>query len=396
MINEKMRKLGAKRSSIRELFEYGKARAGKIGEDNVFDFSIGNPSVPPPDKVSHELIRLLTEESSMALHGYTSAQGDPRTRAAVADYISKRYGALADPDLIYMTCGAAAALTIALNALVSCGEEVIVNAPYFPEYKVFIEKAGGVVREVLTTVGDFQPDIEALEAAITEKCAAVIINSPNNPSGAVITEENLKRLSALLKKKEKELDKTIYLISDEPYRELVYDGVEVPFVSNYYDDTVICYSFSKSLSLPGERIGYIMLSPSIKSSVAVYQAICGAGRALGYVCAPSLLQKMIPEVIGTTSNISVYEKNRSLLYDALTKYGYSVVRPDGAFYLFVKSPEENAAAFCERAKEFELLLVPSDDFGILGYVRISYCVFPERIEKSLPAFKALAKAYGLI
>ncbi len=396
MINEKMRGLGATRSSIRELFEYGKMRKEEIGEENVFDFSLGNPSVPAPDGVREELLRLISEENPVALHGYTSAQGDGAVRGAIADDLNERYGAGVSADAIYMTCGAAAALTISLNALVCEGEEVIVNSPYFPEYKVFIEKAGGVLRDVPTLDGSFQLDIAALDAAITERCAAVIINSPNNPTGAVLSEDNIKALSELLMRKERELNKTIYLISDEPYRELVYGGVKVPFVSLYYPDTVVCYSFSKSLSLPGERIGYALVSPKMKDGEAVYQAICGAGRALGFVCAPSLLQKMIPAVLGMTSDIEVYDKNRRLLYDALSEYGYYAVNPDGAFYLFVKALEPDSRAFCERAKKHELLLVPGDDFGRAGYVRISYCVSTEVIERSLPAFKALAKSYGII
>ncbi len=393
MINEQMRIYGAQRSVIRELFEYGLKRKAEIGAENVFDFSLGNPSVPAPDCVNEGLVALINETSSIVLHGYTSAAGAPDVRLAVAEHIKKNYGVNATPDCIYMTVGAAAALTASLTALVGEGEEVIAPAPYFPEYKVFINKCGGICREVMCTEGDFQLDVEAIRAAINEKTAAIIINSPNNPTGAVYTEENIRALCSMLAEKEAELGKTIYLISDEPYRELTYGDVKVPYLPCYYKDTVVSYSFSKSLSLPGERIGYVFVSPEMKDFTAVYQAICGAGRALGYVCAPSLFQRLVPRCLGVTSDISVYEKNRSLLLSALKEYGYETVRPDGAFYLFVKALEEDAGKFCENAKKFELLLVPSDSFGCPGYVRISYCVSTEQIEKSLPAFKALAEMY---
>ncbi len=393
MINEKMRELGAKRSVIRELFEYGKKRKAEVGEDNVYDFSLGNPSVPAPEAVNESLVKLLKEENSVLLHGYTSAQGDASVRAAIADYINKTQNAGVNADCLYMTVGAAAALTCSLTAVASEGEEVIVLAPYFPEYKVFIERTGAVVREVLCDTESFQPDISAIEAAINERTAAIIINSPNNPTGAVFTEDSIKALTALLKKKEEEYGKTIFLIADEPYRELVFDGVKVPYLTNYYDDTLVCYSYSKSLSLPGERIGYVLVCPRTKDFTATYQAICGAGRALGFVCAPSMLQKLLPSVLGETSDVAVYDTNRRLLLSELTKYGYTVVKPDGAFYLFVKALEPDANAFCERAKKFDLLLVPSDSFGCAGFVRIAYCVKTEQIERALPAFLALSESY---
>ena len=396
MINEKMRQLGAKRSVIRELFEYGKKRKAEIGEDNVYDFSLGNPSVAPPEKVNENLIKLIKESEPTSLHGYTSAQGDLAVRRAIAEYINKTEGAGVHADCLYMTVGAAAALTSTLTALVTEGEEVIVPAPYFPEYKVFIERCGGVVREVMCEAGTFQLDVVAIAKAINEKTAGIIVNSPNNPTGAVYTEENIKALADMLTKKEKEFGKTIYLISDEPYRELAYDGIKVPYLPNYYNDTVVSYSYSKSISLPGERIGYALVSPKMTNFTEVYQAICGAGRALGFVCAPSMLQKLIPSCLGLTSDISIYDKNRNLLLSALTEYGYETVKPDGAFYLFIKALEDDANAFCEAAKKFELLLVPSDDFGCKGYVRLAYCVRTEQIEMALPAFKKLAESYGVI
>lgn len=392
MINEKMRALGARRSVIRELFEYGKKRKAEIGEENVYDFSLGNPSVPAPEVVNDTLVKMLREENSVSLHGYTSAQGDAAVRAAIADYINKTHDESVNADCLYMSVGAAAALTCSLTAIVNAGEEVIVPAPYFPEYKVFIERCGGVIREVACDK-NFQLDIEAIGAAINEKTAAIIINSPNNPTGAVFSEENIKALAELLRESEEKYSRTIYLISDEPYRELVYDGVFVPYLTKYYDDTLVCYSFSKSLSLPGERIGYVLVCPRCKDFIATYQAICGAGRALGFVCAPSLLQKLLPYCLGATADVEIYDRNRRLLLEKLTEYGYEMVRPEGAFYLFLKSPSGDATEFAERAKKHEILIVPSDDFGCGGYARISYCVKTEQIERALPAFKALIDSY---
>ena len=392
MINEKMRSLGARRSVIRELFEYGKKRKAEIGEENVYDFSLGNPSVPAPKEVNEGLIKLLSESNSVALHGYTSAQGDASVRAAIADYINKTQGENVNADCLYMTVGAAAALTCSLTAVVNPGEEVILPAPYFPEYKVFVERCGGVIREVMCDA-DFQLDIEKIKAAINEKTAAIIVNSPNNPTGAVLKEENIKALAALLRESEEKFGRTIYLISDEPYRELVYDGVTVPYLTKYYDDTLVCYSYSKSLSIPGERIGYVLVCPRCRDFLETYQAICGAGRALGFVCAPSMLQKLIPYCLGKTAEVEIYDRNRRLLLEKLTEFGYEMVRPEGAFYLFLKSPSGDAGEFAERAKKYELLIVPSDDFGCPGYARISYCVKTEQIERALGAFEELIKSY---
>lgn len=394
MINQKSVQLGSVRSVIRELFEYGKKRKAQIGEDNVFDFSLGNPSVPPPAQVEEALENVLKTRDPVQVHGYTSAQGDASVRSAIAGYISKNYGVPQTADLIYMTCGAAASLAITFNALLNAGDEVITIAPYFPEYKVFCEHAGGVLVPVKGEAGTFQPDIAAVRAAITPKTKAVLINSPNNPSGVVYSEERITQLCKVLKEC-KERGQTIYLIADEPYRELVFGGVKVPYIMNYYDESIVCYSFSKSLSLPGERIGYIAIAPTMRNAGEVYAAVCGAGRALGYVCAPALFQLIIPEVLGLTADISVYERNRDTLSAALESYGFTVVRPDGAFYLFVQSPEPDSDAFAERAKEHELLIVSAKSFGVEGYVRISYCVSPEMIARSLPAFRALALSYGL-
>ena len=394
MVNEKMRDLGARRSVIRELFEYGKKRKTEIGDENVFDFSIGNPSVPSPAIVNDTLAALLRDKDPVSLHGYTSAQGDAGVRRAIADYIKKTHGTVADPDLIYLTVGAAASLTVSLTAVLNPGDEVILLAPFFPEYRVFVERTGAVAVPVLCDTKSFQPDLSAIRAAINEKTRAIIVNSPNNPTGVVMTRESIEGLAALLKEASDTYGAPIYLLADEPYRELVYGDVNVPYLPDFYANTLVCYSFSKSVSLPGERIGYILVSPTAEDPIALYQAVCGAGRALGFVCAPALFQYLIPAVLGCTSDISIYDTNRRLLSEALTSSGYEVVKPDGAFYLFVKALEEDANAFCEAAKKEELLLVASDSFGCPGYVRISYCVTTEQIKRSLPAFERLAKTYG--
>ena len=393
MISQKMTELGLKRSVIREIFEYGKQRKAEIGSENVFDFSLGNPSIPAPEKVQQVMKELVTEMDPVMLHGYTSAQGDLNVRKAMAESINKNFKITADPDLIYMTCGAAASLTITLNAICNTGDEVIVLAPFFPEYKVFIEKAGANVKIVKCREADFQIDFDLLEKAINKNTKSIIVNSPNNPSGVVLNEDTIKALANLLNKKSKEYGNDIYIIADEPYRELVYGDVVVPYIPEYYDNTVVCYSFSKSLSLPGERIGYVFVSPKATDCRTLYAAVCGAGRALGFVCAPSLLQYTVARLVGETADIEVYKKNRDLLAGALRDYGYTVAQPDGAFYLFVKSPESDANVFCEKAKKYELLLVPGDDFGYSGYVRISYCVATAMIEKSLPAFEKLMNSY---
>ncbi len=398
MVSKKMEALGVKKSVIREIFEYAKKRKAQIGEDLVFDYSIGNPSVAAPEDVKNALMTLITETDPVKLHGYTSAQGDPSVRTAIAEHLNRTYDAGADPDYLYLTVGAAAALTISLSAILrdEGEEEVLVFAPFFPEYRVFTEKAGGRLRAVPCTEPDFGIDWEAFEGALNESTKAVILNSPNNPTGVVLSEETILRLCETLKRAEERFGHPIYLISDEPYRDLVYGDVSVPYLTRYYDDTIVCYSFSKSLSLPGERIGYILVCPRMQNAGSVYAAVLGAGRALGFVCAPALFQLMIPYCLGKTADTSVYEANRALLYGALTEYGFTCASPDGAFYLFMKSPERDAYAFCERAKKYELLLVPSDDFGFPGYVRIAYCVTTEQIRRSLPAFEALAKDYHLL
>ncbi|MCI5937241.1 MAG: pyridoxal phosphate-dependent aminotransferase [Eubacterium sp.] len=394
MVSEKMVELGTNRSVIRELFEYGNKRKAEIGADKVYDFSLGNPSVPAPDCVKKAALEVLNEMDPVALHGYTSAPGDAGLRKAIADYTNEKHGTQLTADNIYITVGAAASLTIAVNALAEEQDEFITFAPFFPEYRVFVEQTGSKLVVVACRKEDFQIDTEAFEQAITEHTKGVILNSPNNPSGVVITEEGIQTVCAILEKKQKEYGHPIFLIADEPYRELVYGDVFVPYLMNYYDNTIVCYSYSKSLSLPGERIGYIAVSEKAVQWQTVYAAVCGAGRALGYVCAPSMFQQVIKRCIGATSDVSKYKENRDILYQALTDYGYRCIKPDGAFYLFVESLEKDANAFSEKAKALDLLLVPADSFGTPGFVRISYCVSKEQIENSLPAFKKLAESYG--
>ena len=391
MLNQTMRKLGEERSVIREIFEYGNLRKAQIGAENVFDFSLGNPSVPAPECVQEEAERLLREMPPQLLHGYTSAAGAPEVREKVAEYIRAAFGVPMSGSLVYMTCGAAASLTITLNALCESGDEFAVITPCFPEYKVFIERAGGAVVYVKTDAR-FHLDEAELRRAVGNKTKAVILNSPNNPTGAVYGAEEIRMLAALLTEKSSEKGEPIYLIVDEPYRELVY-GEDAPYVMKYYDYTVVCYSFSKSLSLAGERIGYIAVNPACKGAEELFSAVCGAGRSLGYVCAPSLFQRVCAACLGKSSDLNMYSENRRLLYESLSDMGYECVLPEGAFYLFMKSPETDAKAFCERAKKYELLLVPSDSFGTEGYVRISYCVETRMIERALPAFQKLIKEY---
>lgn len=393
MFNSQNVRLGKVRSVIRELFEYGKKRKAEIGEENVFDFSLGNPSVPPPAEVNAELVNLINTTDPVLLHGYTSAQGDFTVRKAIADDLKARFDAPVTPDLIYMTCGAAASLCITLNAVLNQGDEVITFAPFFPEYSVFTANAGGKFVAVESDPLTFQPDIQKFKAALSDRTRAVIINSPNNPSGVVYSEQTVKALCGALKEHGERTGNRVILISDEPYRELVFGGVKVPFIMDCYRDSVVCYSYSKSLSLPGERIGYIAVNGDMADCAELYAGVCGAGRALGYVCAPNLFQQLVARVTGKTADISIYKRNRDRLYSALTEYGYTAVKPDGAFYLFVKALEEDAESFAERAKDYELLLVPADSFGVKGYVRIAYCVSPDMIERSLPAFKKLAESY---
>lgn len=392
MLNEQMYEYGSKSSVIRELFAYGLERRKIVGEDKVYDFSIGNPSIPAPAEVKEALLELL-EEPAEALHGYSPAAGDPEVRKTLADSVNRKFGTRYTADNFYMTVGAAASLSIIVKALTRPGDEYITFAPFFPEYAVWVETAGAKLVVTPADTADFQIDFEAFEKLLSPKTKGIILNSPNNPSGVVYSEETIQRLSELLTKKQKEYGTSIYLITDEPYREIVYDGMEVPFVPNYYKNTLVCYSYSKSLSLPGERIGYIIVPDEADDGKKVMAAVAGAGRALGYVCAPVLFQKAIARCVDVPCDVSAYKKNRDLLYHGLTDLGYECVRPQGAFYLFVKSPEPDAKAFSERAKKYDVLVVPGDSFGCTGYVRVSYCVSEQTIKNALPVFAEIMKEY---
>lgn len=393
MISQEMLRLGRQSSVIRAISEYGRVRKNEIGAENVYDFSLGNPSIPAPPAVEEAILELVRETSPCLLHGYTSSAGDLQVRETIAAYIRNTHGAAAEAGLIYMTCGAAASLTCSLHALCNPGDEVVVPSPFFPEYRVFVEKTGAKLVEAPCLRPSFALDLEEMAKRITEKTKVVMLNSPNNPTGAVYSEESLKGLAVLLKEKEKEFGTEIYLLADEPYRELYYGKGNLPWLPSLYDRTVVAYSYSKSLSLPGERIGYILVSPTMPDADAIFAAVCGAGRSLGFVCAPSLWQRVIAKCVGQTSDVEEYRKNRDALYGALTEMGYVVTPPDGAFYLFVQALEEDAAAFCEKAKKYELLLVPGDSFGAKGFVRIAYCVSFDTIERSLPAFRSLMEEY---
>ncbi|MCF0132533.1 MAG: pyridoxal phosphate-dependent aminotransferase [Blautia sp.] len=393
MLNERMVSLGTQRSVIRELFEFGKIRAAEVGADNVFDFSIGNPSVPAPAEVNETALKLIREGDPVSLHGYTSAQGDLEVRQKLAASVSSRFDFPVGPGNFYVSVGAAAALCCCLNGLCNPEDEVIVFAPYFPEYKVFIEGAGAKMALIPADIETFQIDFAKFEAAINEKTKAVIVNSPNNPCGVVYSEETVKKLGNILREKSKEYGAPIYLIADEPYREIVFDGTVVPYLPKYYENTLVCYSWSKSLSLPGERLGYVLVPDQVQDHDLVYAAVAGAGRSLGYVNAPVLFQRICAECADLTADVSVYEKNCNLLYNGLKELGFEVVKPDGTFYIFPRTLEEDDIAFCERAKDYNLLIVPGTGFGCPGHTRISYCVPTERVERALAAFKALADSY---
>lgn len=392
MLNERMYEYGSKSSVIRELFAYGLERKKIVGEDKVYDFSIGNPSIPAPAEVKQAILELL-EEPAEVLHGYSPAAGDPEVRKTLADSVNRKFGTHYTADNFYMTVGAAASLSISVKALTNPGDEFITIAPFFPEYEVWVATAGAKLTVVPADTENFQIDFDALGKLIGPTTKGVIINSPNNPSGTVYSEETIRRLAELLERKGKEYGTSIYLLSDEPYREIVYDGFTVPFVPNYYRNTLVCYSYSKSLSLPGERIGYIIVPDEADDSGRLKAAVAGAGRALGYVCAPVLFQKVIARCTEATGDVSAYRRNRDLLYNGLTELGYECVRPQGAFYLFVKALEPDAGAFSEHAKRHDVLIVPSDSFGCEGYVRISYCVSEKTIRDALPVFKEIMEEY---
>ena len=393
-MNKEMLNLGSNRSIIRELFEFSKQRKLEIGEDNVYDFTLGNPSVKPNPKLNEALIKIINSGNDTYTHGYTSAPGDNNTRNEIAKDLNKRFNTSYTLNNIYMTCGAAASLCIALRAITESKEdEILAIAPYFTEYKVFVEGAGATFKVVDPDMKSFNVNFEDLEKKINKNTKAIIVNSPNNPSGVVYSPSVLNKLADFLRNKEKEYNHPIYIICDEPYREIVFGDAKVEHIPNLYDNTVVCYSYSKSLSLPGERIGYVLVPDKAADSKNLFLACLGAGRAYGYVCAPSLMQHAIELCADLTSDMAEYRKNRDLIYNGLTKIGYDCVKPEGAFYLFVKSLEPNAYNFMERAKDFNIIVVPSDNFGVTGYVRLAYCVSTKTIINSLQGFKKLFDTY---
>lgn len=395
MVNEKYHGLGTAPSVIRELFAYGLQQAKVVGKENVFDYSLGNPSIPAPAKVNETIKKLIDTTDSIQLHGYSMAPGFENVRQAIADNLNARFNCNAKASELFMTCGCAPALVSVAHALTTSPEdEFIAIAPFFPEYNVFFTCAGAKLAVVPADTVHFQIDMDALEKTINEHSVAVVINSPNNPSGVVYTKETLTKIAELLERKSKEYGHPIYIVADEPYRELVYDGVKVTFIPNVYDNTIVCYSWSKSLSLPGERIGYVYVPEKCADAKAVYDTVSGAAREIGSVCPPTLTQKVIGECVGEMPDLAAYEENRNLLYNSLTEYGYECAKPDGAFYLFVKAPNGDAVAYSEKAKlDHNLLVVPGDGFACPGYFRLSYCVSNDMIKRSLPAFKAMIESY---
>ena len=396
MVSEEMYVLGTKKSTIRTIFEFGQKRAAEVGAENVFDFSLGNPNVPAPDFIRDAAVDILMHGDPTEVHGYTIAPGKPAVREALAADLKRRFGMEVTGKNLFMTAGAAASVTITFKALTEPGDEFVTFAPFFPEYRVFVEACGGKLVVVPAKTDDFQIDLTALERALTPQTKAVIVNSPNNPSGAVYRETTIRRLADLLRAKEQEYGHPIFIVADEPYREIVYDGASVPCIPLFYDNTIVCYSYSKSFSLPGERIGYIVVPDTGADFARIYGAIAGAARVLTHVNAPSLWQLVVARCAGKAADLSTYAKNAALLYDGLTALGFSCVRPQGAFYLFPQALEPDDAAFCRRAQEYDLLLVPGRDFGCPGYFRAAYCVRTKMIEKSLPRFEELAKSYKSI
>ena len=396
MVSEEMYVLGTKKSTIRTIFEFGQKRAAEVGAENVFDFSLGNPNVPAPDFIRDAAVDILMHGDPTEVHGYTIAPGKPAVREVLAADLKRRFGVEVTGKNLFMTAGAAASVTITFKALTEPGDEFVTFAPFFPEYRVFVEACGGKLVVVPAKTDDFQIDLTALEQVLTPQTKAVIVNSPNNPSGAVYRETTIRRLADLLRAKEQEYGHPIFIVADEPYREIVYDGASVPCIPLFYDNTIVCYSYSKSFSLPGERIGYIVVPNTAADFARIYGAIAGAARVLTHVNAPSLWQLVVARCAGKAADLSTYAKNAALLYDGLTALGFSCVRPQGAFYLFPQALEPDDAAFCRRAQEYDLLLVPGRDFGCPGYFRAAYCVRTKMIEKSLPRFEALAKSYKSI
>ena len=396
MISRKMQGLVAASSTIRAMFEEGKKLSAIHGEENVFDFSIGNPNVEPPKNIKVAINNILSEEHPNLVHGYMNNSGFEDVREVISSHINKKENLNLTKENIIMTCGAAGGLNIILKTLINPGDEIITFAPFFGEYKNYVDNFDGKFTVIPADTEKFQINLDLLEKSISKSTKAIIINSPNNPSGVIYSEDTLKSLANILEKKQEEFNTSIYLISDEPYREIVYDNAKVPCILNYYNNSFIGYSYSKSLSLPGERIGYVVVSSLMESFSDVVNSLNVANRILGFVNAPSLFQKVIAKCIDAEVDVNVYKKNRDLLYNHLTSIGFSCIKPEGAFYLFPKSPIEDDKKFCDIAKQFNLLLVPGSAFGCPGFFRISYCVSYNKIEKSLPSFTKLAKLYNMI
>ncbi len=391
MINEQYKKMLEGKSVIRQLSEFATARGKEIGYENVFDYSLGNPSVPVPEKFTEVMIDLLKTKTSMELHGYSPSLGIPSVKEKIAASLNKRFDMDYTGNHIFPTTGAAGAVAHAVRCVTKPGDEVLTFAPYFPEYNPYINMSGAILKVVPANTENFQINFEKLEEMLNEKTAALLINTPNNPSGAVYSTKTLEQLAALLKRKQEEYGHDIFIISDEPYREIVFEGVEAPYVSKFYDNSLSCYSFSKSLSLPGERIGYVAVNPRCTDAELI-SAICGQiSRGTGHNCPPSIIQLAVAEVLDITSDMSVYETNMNLLYNELTSLGFSCVKPGGTFYIFPKALEEDAVAFCQKALKYDLVLVPSDSFGVQGYFRMAYCIDTEKVERSLTALRRFVK-----
>lgn len=393
MYNQKAYELGATGSCIRALYAYGRERAALVGDENVFDFTQGNPSNLTPKEVEETAKTLLQEMDPLALHGYTSAVGDPQARQAIADDLNARFDAGASADDLFLCCGTTPALAAVFGALAVPGAQIIALAPFFPEYRPLAEGAGAEFVVVPPDIPDFQIPMGAVAAAINEHTVAIIVNSPNNPAGTVYTEKTLRSLARLLEEKSRQYGHPIYIVADEPYRELTYDGVKTPFIPNIYPNTIVCYSYSKSLTLAGERLGYVYVPRQAADSRQLYAAVNGTARAIGHICAPSLWQKVIARCAHLKPDVSAYDKNRRALYEGLTAAGYEVAKPEGAFYLFVKAPDGDAMAFAERAKKMDIIIVPGDDFGCSSYCRLCYCVDHEKLLRSLPRFRELMESY---
>ena len=394
MIAEKMKGLVANSSAIRAMFEEGNRLAGIYGAENVFDFSLGNPNVPAPEAVKKAIEDLVENEDPLVLHGYTNSNsGYADVREAVAKSLNERFGTAFEGKNIIMTVGAAGGLNVILKTIINAGDEVLTFAPYFGEYRAYVNNFDGVLVEVSPNTVDFQPKLDEFEKKITPKTKAVIVNTPNNPTCVVYSEETIEKMTAIMEAKQKEYGTEIFLISDEPYRELVYDGAEVPYLTKYYDNTIVGYSYSKSLSLPGERIGYLVIPDEVADSEDMLSAANVANRILGFVNAPTLQQKIVKACLNEKTDISYYDRNREALYNGLKECGFDCIKPEGAFYLFVKSPVENEKEFCEAGKKYNILMVPGSSFACPGYVRLAYCVSYETIINSLPKFAELAKEY---